>query len=61
MGGLCDLSSKSGREWQLPTNKVEREFAIDMLIQQLVEVQSSPLGTLVKLTERAIKWLIKES
>jgi hypothetical protein len=48
-------------EWQTPVGEVERDFALDMMITQLVEVQSQTLGTQVKLPERAIKWLIKEA
>ena len=47
--------------WQIPEGEIEREFALDMIIVQLVEVQTQPLGTQVKLPERAIKWLIKEA
>lgn len=47
--------------WVNPEGDIEREFAIDMIINQLVEVQSSQLGTLVKLPEAALKWLIREA
>lgn len=38
---------------------MEKDFAIDAIITQLVEVQTEDLGKLVKLPERAIKWLIQ--
>ena len=56
IGGIQD--AKANRDWLYPSGEVEREFAIDLLIKQLIEVQTSRLGTLVRLSERAIKWLI---
>ena len=53
--------ANKGSEWNVPEGEVERDFAVDMLIATLVEVRSQQLGTQVKLSERAIKWLIKES
>jgi len=45
--------------WIEPQTEIEKDFAIDAIITQLVEVQSEDLGKLVKLPERAIKWLIQ--
>ena len=47
--------------WVQPSSEIERDFAVDAIITQLVEVQSHTLGQLVKVPERAIKWLILEA
>lgn len=59
--GYRTRSQVSWGSWVQPTNEAERDAAIDSIITQLVEAQSQSLGTLVKLPERAIKWLIQES
>lgn len=45
-------------EWSEPNNALENEIALDAVIATLVQVHSQPIGTLVKLPERCIKWLI---
>lgn len=59
--GGSKSEGKARVEWINPSGDAEREFALDMAIKQLVEVVNCPLNTLVKLSERTIKWLIKES
>ena len=48
-------------EWSEPTNALENEVALDAVIATLVQVHSQPIGTLVKLPERCIKWLIHQA
>lgn len=52
----CDKS-----DWPTPAGDVEREFAVDSIIKTLVELQTCTLGTLAKLSEKSIKWLVKEA
>ena len=56
--GYATRAKVSTGSWIQPQSEIEKDFAIDAIITQLIEVQRETLGQLVKLPERAIKWLI---
>ena len=52
---------KKDKDFVQPSNDCEREYAVDQIIQQLVEVKKEQWGKPVKLDQKAIKFLIDES
>ena len=54
-------SPATQREWKHPTNQLEKEKALDDIIEQLNDASNQKVGTLVNLPDKAIKWICKEA
>lgn len=52
---------KREKDFALPQSEVEKEFATDMIIEQLVEVKNGQWGKPVKLDQKQLKFLIDEA
>lgn len=49
------------KEWLPPKSQKAKEFALDMILDQLFEAKQLKINTFINLHDRSIKWLIKES
>jgi hypothetical protein len=58
---MLKVYGKNSKEWLLPRSTRAREFAIQMIIHELLDAKKQRVGTYVNLNERAIKWLVKEA
>ena len=52
---------KKEKDFETPQGDCEKEFAVDYIIAQLVEVKGGVWGRPVKLDQKAIKFLIEEA